>query len=277
MNIKFWGTRGSIPVPDKRMIRFGGNTTCVEVEIGKKTLIIDAGTGIHRLGEHLSRKNIHDISLFITHSHWDHIQGFPFFMPIYSKKTKINILGCTSSYSKLSDILSNQMSSEYFPVPFSELTSKIIFTDACALYYEIEGHKISFIRANHPAFTMGIKIENGSGAFVFITDNELEAETQHTKYGRFVEFCAGAEYLVHDAQFTDREYKHRKGWGHSTYEQVVKLASDAKVKSVGFTHHDPNRTDRELDEIQSAYRRFCRTAKYECKPHVVREGMEKRI
>ncbi|OGS19648.1 MAG: hypothetical protein A3J83_04900 [Elusimicrobia bacterium RIFOXYA2_FULL_40_6] len=271
MKIKFWGCRGSIPVPDSRMVKYGGNTACVEVGLDEHTLIIDAGTGIRKLGEKLVQNKVTDMDIFITHSHWDHIQGFPFFEPIYSDKTTINIFGCTNSYKQLKSIFEGQMSQEYFPVSFSDLKSKINFLDACGKQYELHGSIIKVIRTNHPIFTIGLRVEKDGKSFVFITDNEIMAVKQETSENEFVKFCEGADYLIHDTQFSDEEYKKRKGWGHSTYEQAIKLANDAKVKNLGFFHHDPNRKDADLDAIEAKYRNACKDRKYEFGVFAVKE------
>ncbi|OGS20534.1 MAG: hypothetical protein A2252_09755 [Elusimicrobia bacterium RIFOXYA2_FULL_39_19] len=255
MKIKFWGARGSIPVPDSRMIKYGGNTTCVEVSYEDKVIIIDAGTGIRKLGEDLTQRGINKADIFITHSHWDHIQGFPFFELIYSSKVKLNIFGCTNSYKQLKTIFTNQMSSEYFPVSFKDLKSDISFLEACGKQYDINGFVIKTIQANHPIFTMGLRIELNGKSFVFITDNELLSQKQTTKREAFVDFINNADYLVHDSQFLDSEYENRLNWGHSTFEQVYALAKDANVKNLGFFHHDPNRKDDELDEIEKRFKK----------------------
>jgi phosphoribosyl 1,2-cyclic phosphodiesterase len=255
MKIKFWGTRGSIPVPDSRMIRYGGNTTCLEITSGKSVLIIDAGTGIRKLGEDLARRRIYSFSIFLTHSHWDHIQGFPFFQPIYAAKTRVRVFGCTSSYQHLRKILQNQMSYEYFPISFSDLKSQISFVNACTEGYRINDWHITTIRTNHPAFTLGLKIKSPTGSFVFITDNELMHPNPHTPRDEFVRFCHDATYLIHDAQFTDAEYATRKGWGHSTFEQALALARDAGAKNLGFFHHDPNREDDHLSRLEQKFAR----------------------
>ncbi|MBN1384773.1 MAG: MBL fold metallo-hydrolase [Elusimicrobia bacterium] len=271
MKIKFWGCRGSIPVPDRRMIRYGGNTTCIEVTIDNKTLIIDAGTGIRMLGEDLINRKISDMDIFITHSHWDHIQGFPFFMPIYSGKTNINIFGCTNSYRQLKSIFAKQMSIEYFPVRFSELKSNINFVEACGSEYTISNHKIKTIRTNHPIFTVGLRIEKNDKSFVFITDNEIMDEKPQTSRTEFVNFCKDATYLVHDTQFKEEEYATRKGWGHSTFKQAVDLARYSDVKNLGFFHHDPDRKDSELDIIEKQFKDYCRDKGYKFSVFAVKE------
>ncbi|OIN96121.1 hypothetical protein AUJ66_07330 [Candidatus Desantisbacteria bacterium CG1_02_38_46] len=271
MKIKFWGCRGSIPVPDSRMMKYGGNTTCVEVIFENRIFIIDAGTGIRKLGDSLIKRKVSNIDMFITHSHWDHILGFPFFKPIYSGNTLINIFGRTSSYKRLKDIFTSQMSYEYFPVSFSELKSKINFTELSRQQYDFDGHIIKIIQTNHPIFAMGIRIEKGDKSFVFITDNELGLENPRTSRGEFIAFCKNATYLIHDAQFTEEEYKTRQGWGHSTFMQAIMLADDSDIKNLGFFHHDPDRKDDELEEIEAKYKKLCESKRYRFNLFAVRE------
>jgi len=270
MKIKFWGSRGSIPVPDSRMMKYSGNTTCVEIVFDNKVFIIDAGTGIRKLGEDLIKRNISDIDIFITHTHWDHIQGFPFFKPIYEEGTNINIFGCSSSYKHLKTIFSKQMSYEYFPVRFSDLKSEINFSEICDKQYDL----IKIIRTNHPIPTLGYKIEKDNMSFVFLTDNELQSEKTITKWDEFVGFCRDATYLVHDTQFTDEEYKDRKGWGHSTFEQAIMLARDSGVKNLGFFHHDPDRVDSELDGLEKKYKDICKRKGYKFNIFAIKEMTE---
>lgn len=262
MKINFWGCRGSIPVPDSRMIKYGGNTPCVEITAGNRTLILDSGTGIRKLGEKLVERGVLDFDLFITHTHWDHIHGFPFFTPIYLKEAKINILGRADSIKHLKTMLSNQMSYEYFPVAFASLRSKINFINTPEAHLKHGRYNLKMLRANHPIPTTAVRVEEGGKSLVFITDNELRQTIPFTLRDEFVEFCAGADCLIHDAQFTETEYSARRGWGHSTFEDSVKLALDAGVKTLAFFHHDPNRKDTELDEIVETYRKKAHEKKW---------------
>ncbi|MGM0442340.1 MAG: MBL fold metallo-hydrolase [Elusimicrobiota bacterium] len=268
MKIKFWGCRGSIPVPDKRMMQYGGDTTCLEVSLNNKILVIDSGTGIRNLGEDILTRDIKDIDLFITHTHWDHIHGFPFFPPIYEKDFRINILGNANSYRKIESILSKQMSIEYFPVRFSDLRATTKFIKNFESRYLEDGYKLEMIEANHPIATVGLKIsrindgEAKKTSFVFITDNELESKNPKTNRSEFVDFCRGAKYLIHDAQFTEEEYKSRTGWGHSTFKQTIELARDAKVENLVFFHHDPNRRDKELADLEQKYKEHIKKQNY---------------
>ena len=271
MKIRFWGCRGSIPVPDRRMINYGGNTTCLEVLLDSKILIIDAGTGIRKLGENLMRRGIFDMDIFLTHSHWDHIQGFPFFPPVYSEKARINIFGRAPSYKPLKNILSHQMSYEYFPVSFSDLRSTINFVDASSNQLEIDNHTIKIIQTNHPVVTSGLRIEKDDKSFVFLTDNELAQADPATSLDKFGEFSQQADYLIHDAQLTEEEYKKRKGWGHSTFQQAIELAHQAGVKNLGFFHHDPNRKDVELSKIEKQFQHLCKEKNYKLAAFAVRE------
>jgi phosphoribosyl 1,2-cyclic phosphodiesterase len=271
VKVKFWGCRGSIPVPDSRMIKYGGNTTCVEVNMADNIFIIDAGTGIRKLGEDLLKRKIFNFKLFLTHSHWDHIQGFPFFAPIYSEKSRISILGCTHSYKQVKEILSNQMSYEFFPVSFLDLKSKIAFEEVCESEYSFDDYTLRLIPANHPLFTVGIRLEWKGKAFVFITDNELKRKQPTTLWHEFVAFCRGADYLVHDAQFTEKEYLKRLGWGHSTFEQALALAEESGVKNLGFFHHDPSRKDYDLQRLEKKYQDKVKAKGFKFKVFMVKE------
>lgn len=253
LKIRFWGTRGSIPTPGPETAKYGGNTTCVEVRLDDGTLIIfDAGTGIRKLGLALLRENFRQtINLFLTHSHWDHIQGFPFFEPADDPEMKINILGCKLTYGKLREILTYQMESKYFPVNFSDLKADITFKEINPGVHPIGSGNLSFLQLNHPGTAYGFKLEDNSHTLVFLTDNELLPPGQiTTDWNTFVQFCRNADVLIHDAMWTREEAKTRAGWGHSSVDQVIKLALNANVKQhLILFHHDPERTDSMLDLV----------------------------
>ncbi len=253
MYIKFWGTRGSIPAPGPQTVRYGGNTTCVEVRSDNGDLIvIDAGTGIRMLGNQLLKsKNIPHIHLFLTHSHWDHIQGFPFFAPAYIKGVRITVYGCPPAYTKLQEILSDQMESRYFPVNFEDLNATIDFKTFCEdKKIKVGKFDIETIENYHPGTAYALKFIEKKKIFVFMTDNELSIDRESpTTWEEFVDFIKRADVFVHDAQWKDDELPHRKKWGHSSYQQVLKLGMEAGVKSIYFFHHAPERADFEIDEF----------------------------
>lgn len=254
MILRFWGTRGSIPSPGPDTVKYGGNTTCVELRLNDGTVIVfDAGTGIRNLGlEIVKKRQNHQINLFLSHSHWDHIQGFPFFTPAYQSNTKINIFGCPPTYDKLREILTNQMESRYFPINFDELKAQISFKAIKRGQYPIGNATFSFIENNHPGSAYGFKVTENNRHIVFITDNELlPPNSKVTRWEDFISFCKEAEVLIHDAQYLDKELQNNSGFGHSSYEQALKLGLSANVKHLVFFHHNPSRKDDEIDKIVS--------------------------
>ncbi len=255
MKLTCWGTRGSVPVPDSRVMHFGGNTTCVAVELGDDLLIIDAGTGIRRLGELLVRRQIRRINLLVTHTHWDHIHGFPFFAPAYQPDTHIVLHGCGQCLPSLRGMFRRQMALEYFPVTFANLRAGVEFSEVPASGGLVSGTRLLLHPVNHPAPTVGVRLERDDGTLVFITDSELFDPRGAVPYAAIVAFCRGAHLLVHDAQYTDAEYPQRQGWGHSTFAQAMQLARDAGVPQLVLFHHDPGRLDDELAAIEQACQR----------------------
>lgn len=255
MKITFWGTRGSVPVPDRRVMRYGGNTTCAAVEFADELLIIDAGTGIRRLGELLAQRQARQINLLVTHTHWDHIHGFPFFAPIHQSGVNITIHGYGTCLPPLRNMFNRQMALEYFPVTFAQLRATVTFAEVSPAGIALGGARLRVHPVNHPAPTVGVRVEHRGAALVFITDNELFAENARVPYAAIVEFCRGAQVLVHDAQFTDAEYAAHRGWGHSTFEQASRLAADAGVPHLVCFHHDPDRLDAALGELELRYQK----------------------
>jgi phosphoribosyl 1,2-cyclic phosphodiesterase len=255
MKIKFWGTRGSIPVPGNDTTIYGGNTTCLEIILeGGSTVIIDAGTGIRRLGEKLIKENKNkDILLLITHIHWDHLFGFPFFNPIYDPSTKIYVDGSSNSFRGLKNTFNNKMGDGFFPISFDDLKAKIIYLEKLTDGpLEIGGTVIDSIPLHHPQGGLGFRFREGGKTFVFITDNELRGDKWEGRSLKdYVEFSKGADILIHDSQYTPEEIDERKGWGHSDYQAAFELAYNAGVKKLILFHHDPYRTDEEVKTMES--------------------------
>jgi len=251
MEIKLLGTRGSIPTPGKDTAKYGGNTTCVELTLknGEK-IVIDAGSGIRVLSEEILAKKINHINLFLTHSHWDHIQGFPFFIPIYVPDFSIKIFAASPTYERLPDILKGQMKSLYYPVPFKQVAANIEFEKIRKNGITISGVKISSIPTNHPLETHAFKFEEDGKTIVFMSDNELDhQDIAAVAYKKHVDFIKGSDVLIHDAQYEKKEIEAHKSWGHSSWEQTVAFAKEGGVRTLYLTHYDPSRKDKQIDKI----------------------------
>lgn len=254
MKITFWGTRGSIAVPGKNTTIYGGNTTCIEITLqsGRK-VIVDAGTGIRLLGDRLTEEKARaPIHLLITHIHWDHILGFPFFSPIYDPATKIYIDGYPTCMKGLRYTFDNKMGDGFFPVKFDDLRAEIQYLDKLRRGpLEIDGTLIDSIPLQHPQGGFGFRFREGEKTLVFITDNELTREAWADRSpDDYIGFCEDADILIHDAQYTPQEIKERRGWGHSDYQSTFDLARAAGAKRLILCHHDPSRTDPEVTAIK---------------------------
>ena len=250
MKIKFWGTRGSIPVAGKDYIIYGGNTTCVEIGLNnRKKVIIDAGTGIWSLGrEFESRKEDVDIYLLITHIHWDHIFGFPFFSPIYNSSTRILVDGYNSCMKGLSYSFDNKMGDGFFPVRFEELKADIQFINKLSHGpLDIGGTIVDITPLHHPQGGLGFRFREANKTLVFLTDNELDVN--ESSFRDYITFCQGADILIHDSHYRPEEIPGHKGWGHSDYQSVLDLALKANVKKLVLFHHAPERKDSDVVEI----------------------------
>lgn len=276
MKIKFWGARGSIPVSGKNYIKYGGCTTCVEVRSRKDELIIvDAGSGIRLLGKELLKNSHNNLNMLFTHSHWDHVLGFPFFAPIYNKKTHISIMGCSFSSDPVREIIAKTMQPPGFPVKFEEIEARFDFGSLCTGGCDIGGLQVLPIELSHPNNGLGYKFSEGGRNFVFLTDNELGfIHPGGKKPEDYVAFSRGADVLVHDADYTPEEYPRRKTWGHSTWEQALDLALKAEVRALGLFHHNQDRFDRDLDRIVAECARRVRRAGSRMKCFAVKEGQE---
>lgn len=257
LTLRCWGTRGSIPSPGPLTARYGGNTTCFEVRHGEQRLIFDAGTGIRLLGLDLLKNGGEYHHIFLTHFHWDHIQGFPFFPPLYRPDIDLRIVGPKQSNIDVRSLFAGQMGPIYFPVPFSKVAAKMSFDHLNEGTWEVDGITLRTLRVKHPSYVVGYRIEVGDRAICFIPDDEVEGDGYDVEVGwreRLVDFVRGADLLIHDSMYTDEEYPSRTGWGHSTFGQSLRLAEEAEVRKLLFFHHDPERTDAEIDDIVSRVR-----------------------
>ena len=275
MVIRCWGSRGSIPVSGKAFDKYGGDTTCMEVRSrGGRILIIDAGSGIRRLGRQLVDEKRLDLDLIFTHAHWDHLMGFPFFRPLYLKKARLRIHGCPFAERFVRNALAKVMSPPNFPVRMSDLKASIRFEPQCPDRFEIDTIRIEPIRLSHPNGGNGYRLTEDGKVFVFITDNELG----YTHKGghplrAYAAFARGADLLVHDAEYTDEAYPAYRTWGHSTWQSALELAARAGVKRLGLFHHNQDRTDRELDGIVKACRQAAREKGARLNVFAVRQDM----
>jgi phosphoribosyl 1,2-cyclic phosphodiesterase len=250
MKITFCGVRGSIPSPGKEFVKYGGNTACVHIEVGETDIILDSGTGIRALGARLIKKTT-PIHLLLSHNHWDHIQGFPFFAPIFQAKRKINIYPGQTELNEPEAVL-NQMTGTLFPVHRDMLSADITIQKLApdVKEWKIDDVKVKRLKMNHPGGGSSYRIEHNQKVLVYITDNELYPPYEKaTDFLDFVAFAKGADLLIHDAQYLVSDMPAKSGWGHSVAEEAVKLAMACEAKQLALYSHDPMRTDSDIDEI----------------------------
>jgi phosphoribosyl 1,2-cyclic phosphodiesterase len=256
MIVRFWGVRGSVPVPGPTTVRYGGETSCISVEAGGAILVIDAGTGIRVLGPALLGTPVH-IVLALTHAHTDHVLGFPFFKPLYEPGRPIDLIDCRTAGRPFS--LLETLDSVRTPLVPGRIDADIRrhAPDDLAFMRDF-GMDVQTIALNHPGGSTGFRIRHGGSSVIYLTDNELDAPNGGvTTFDAFVEFCRGADILIHDAQYLAGDMPSKWGWGHSAVEQVCALGAAAGVGQLVLFHHDPNRADADLDRIQeNAARHF---------------------
>jgi len=256
--VRFWGTRGSIAAPGPSTARYGGNTSCVEVRGDDGTVIVlDCGTGARALGLDLVRRGgALRVNLFIGHTHWDHIQGFPFFVPAFVEGVDLNIFAPTGFQHGLEEAMAGQMEYSYFPVKLRDLRSRLHFTELEEGFFRVGDLLVETQYLNHTAPTIAYKISGAGGTLAYVTDHEpfwpgTGPDFQHPGDQGHVGFLRGADLVIHDAQYTEAEYPARVGWGHSTVEYATAVARAAGVRRLALFHHDPGRDDAEMERLEA--------------------------
>ncbi len=271
--IKFWGVRGSIPTPGAGTVHYGGNTSCVEVRVGRQIIILDAGTGLRPLGrELLAESGGHplNLTLLLTHTHWDHIQGLPFFGPIYNSHCRLKIWGCEGARKGLTSILTGQMESTYFPVSFGTLPSNIEIHELKKFDFKIGSIRVKAMRANHPGVCVGYKLFTPHGTIAYFPDNESRVGGPDRG---MIEFLRDTDVLILDSQYDSTEYKQHAGWGHGCVDDSVELALQANVKRLCLFHHEPDHNDKQMDALLNHARKLVTKQKMKLQVDAAREGM----
>ena len=290
--LKFWGVRGSLPTPGADTAFYGGNTACVEVRAGNEIIILDAGTGIRPLGlaleSEFKNKPI-SVTLLISHTHWDHIQGFPFFLPAYNLKNKIRILGFEGARQGLHNILSAQMESSYFPVSMREMPGHIVIQELKETSFQIGSIRVIAEFLNHPGICTGYRIFTPDGSISYLTDVELFQRMRAKKARllasedenfarqqdeRLARFATQSDVLILDAQYDAAEYESHVGWGHSCVEDSVVFALEAKVKRLFLFHHDPEHNDEKVSRLVARARQLVAEKGSDLIVEAAREGLE---
>jgi CheY-like chemotaxis protein len=286
MDVRFWGTRGSVAKPGPSTLRYGGNTSCVELRSADGTLIVlDCGTGAHGLGEALmARGKRCDGHLMISHTHWDHIQGFPFFSPLFTPGNTWDIYAPGGLGQQLERTLAGQMEYNYFPVTLAQLGATIRYHDLAEGAFAVGDVRVVTQYLNHPALALGYRLQSGGAVVVYSSDHEPHAPNPaartdgapplHGEDRRHVEFLTGADLVVHDAQYTLEEYPQKAGWGHTPAEWAVDYAVAAGAKRLALFHHDPLRDDEAVDRLVETCRRRVADARSPLDVFAAAEGLE---
>lgn len=288
--IRFWGVRGSIPSPGPETVYYGGNTSCVEVRADGELIILDAGTGIRPLGQALRKEfdgHPMQITLLISHTHWDHIQGFPFFAPAYDPRNRVRILGFEGPRKGIEATLAIQMESPYFPISIQEMPGHIEFAELKSLEFEVGKVRVKAAFMNHPGVCVGYRLFTSAGSLVYCPDNELFSrlrgkgpqDSPQTVFARkqdqaLREFIAGADVVITDSQYDAEEYASHIGWGHSCVDDVVPLAISAGVKKLFLFHHDPVHDDAKVAQMLASARQQALNRGADILVEAAREGLE---
>jgi CheY-like chemotaxis protein len=250
MQLTAWGVRGTLPVPQQGFIRFGGNTSCYSLQFSAtRHLVFDAGTGIKNCGSSMLKaasKNL-DIDLLITHPHWDHINAFPFFAPLYLPGNSVRVHGCAQDSAGFEQLIVAQMDGTYFPVTVREFSANLSFNEIGEQELNLDGIQVRTMLLKHPGHCLGYRVDHGGRSFCYITDNELYHANSEFADEEFLHslanFCRGTNVLIHDCTYSDEEYASKVHWGHSALSEVCRLANLAEAERLWIHHHDPSQDD----------------------------------
>ncbi|MCG8325144.1 MAG: MBL fold metallo-hydrolase [Thiotrichales bacterium] len=293
--LRFWGVRGSYAAPFGTHLKVGGNTSCVEIRVGDHLLVCDAGTGIIPLGNELMKQTeLREMMVILTHYHWDHISGLPFFVPAFVPDWKIHFFGPGQSANNIEELFANQMKAPYFPVGTETWLADVNYLSAKDRQLNYGPINIKFNNVHHPGSTYGYRITVGSRTIIYVSDNEcrfleksinqkyqeftneekeLFDEMKKEEYQAELDLIKDADILIHDAQYTPEDYELKRGWGHSCYTDTVNLAIDAGVKELYLYHHDPNYDDDAIDALHGKSLEIIAERDSDLKCHIAREGI----
>ena len=274
--VDFWGVRGSVPSPGPTTTRYGGNTSCVSITADDKILILDAGTGIRNLGSAIIGQPDLEIFVIVTHSHWDHIQGFPFFTPIYQPNRPVHMFPTLHKKNVVLASLINQMDGAHFPITPDQVPSNFNFVTENPLdFLANNGFQLELVPMNHPGKAFGYKIKIDDKIICYFTDNEIDPPYEKSiELDELTEQCRNADILIHDAQYIEADMPLKHGWGHSLISPVTELGKSAEVKNLVYYHHDPERTDDMLDkELEKAENTLKENGSF-VQPYFAYEGLK---
>jgi phosphoribosyl 1,2-cyclic phosphodiesterase len=292
--VRFWGVRGSIATPGESTLKYGGNTTCIEVRADGELIVLDAGTGIRNLGRKLAAEfkgQPIEVSILISHTHWDHIQGFPFFIPAYSPHNQIRIKGYEGARVGLQSVLTSQMESPYFPVSMQQMPGYLKVEELKELQFNIGKVKVTAAFMNHPGICVGYRLETSGGSIAFIPDNEPHSRLRmapvtdsaqsyevlayaQKQDEKLIEFIRDCDVVIMDSQYDGAEYKSHIGWGHTCVDDAVALAVIAKVKKLFLFHHDPDHDDAKVESMEEWARELAAIHGSNLEVSAAREGVE---
>jgi phosphoribosyl 1,2-cyclic phosphodiesterase len=291
--VKFWGVRGSIPTPGPTTVQYGGNTSCVEIRADGRIIILDAGTGIRLLGRELVAEfdsQPLDLTLLLTHTHWDHIQGLPFFEPVYRPQNHLHILGYEGARHGLEVVLAGQMESPFFPIGLREVPANVRIEELKEMNFSVGPVRVQAAFANHPGICVGYRLFTSDGSIAFFPDNEPFPEGAPPPRGavatdaparafarsenrKMIEFLRGTDLLIMDTQYDAEEYKGHTGWGHGCLDDVVALVLEAEVRTFFLFHHDPDHDDAKVSQMLSHAREIVAARKGKLHVEAAREGV----